>query len=518
MKDLDEEKRLHLKEISRNAIASLSITAPTLIQSYMYGTLFYAFSFAGMSLLIFSFVSYFKINLKLLSPLIIISFYNAVLMVSFGRIFGQFDYLATINATLPEMLAFITANRGKIFILVGSTLLFVVYLRYFIWTDRGLKWVTVPTYLNRKSMLPLLFISLIPFPFAKQQELLSSYPFACAYDLIIANEFNIKASKYSSLPYEFRGKPPSEDEYATFILVIGESARRDFFGFNHKGNGLGYSPEMDKLAKEHPNNLVIFDNYISTGQSTVPSVLTMLSPSGTSDILHSYDKPNLLKLLHGAGYCVSVIDGQDCGLINDYFSIAGERHTFMIGSDDQEMVRVVKEKMVSQNAFIVLHTKGSHIGYCGAGLDNYIRSIRDTDSLLKELFRTIIDSRTPTCGWYVSDHGENIHTGDVHGSGNITLDELEVPSIIMANDIFINKYPKSWKNLNNRRKYLSSHANLSHTVLGLTNTFPEGYYIPKQDISSDYFMEDENPLLMPNNMIPIRYLNVFKAQNAHQQK
>ena len=499
---------LGLKEIVQNAMASFIITVPGLIQYCLYGVVFYAISYICLFTFIFAFVSHFRISLKLLSPLMAISFYNAVLMVSFGRIFGQFDYLAVINASFHEILVFLRVNIGKGLFLLGATLLFISYLYCFVFTQIGLKWIKSPNQLKRKILLPFIFIALLPFLFSKQQEILASYPFACLSDFIIAYKFKEKASTYpAKFKCDSHGNSKTATEFPAMVLVIGESARFDAFGFNANGASTGHSPEMDSFVKTHPNNSIIFRNYLSVGQSTVPTVLTMLNPIGTDDIMHCFEKPNLLCVISEAGCPTIVARGQECGFVNEYLGVA-ERICDFRDLADKEMLPLLKDELNSPSGkILVLHAKGSHVNYYGEGTENYIRSIRATDLFLEELFEIIIKSKSPACAWYTSDHGEN--KDFIHGSGNITLSELEVPSIIVANDTFISLFHREWNNMDVRKAFILTHNNLPHTIMGVFKTFPEGYYNPRRDICSDSFVEEKNPLLMPNNMVPIRYQSIF---------
>jgi len=507
-KVLDNGK-ITLKETLRNGIASLVMVLPTLIQYFLYGVTFYAVSFICMLFCVFAFISYFRINLKLFSPLMAISFYNAVLMISFGRIFGQFDYLAMINANAGEIKTFLTVNYGKVFTVVFITFLFGAYLHYFIWSDNGLKWIKSSITFQRKAILLIFIISVLPFVCVKQQVLLSTYPFACMSDLIITYKFESQASSYSNLQYMFSGNKPSTDERSTFVIVIGESARRDAFGFNAPYSCYATSPNLDRMVKDYPENFAIFRNYISTGQSTVPTVLTMFNHSGTEDIMHCFEKPNLIKILSGAGYDVTIVKNQNSSFSGEYLEVSGKSSVIHGNIADREMISAFDKVSNSKGNVIVLHTIGSHVSRCGLGTENYLKSILETDIFLKELFEKILSSKNPVCAWYVSDHGENLDTGDVHGSGNITLGELEIPSIVVANDAFKNAFSEKWANLNRHGKCLLTHNNFSQTVMGLINVFPTEYYNGRRDISSDIFTEEKNPLLIPNNMIPIRYKSIF---------
>lgn len=511
---IKNNEKIGIEETLRNGIASLVLTIPTLIQYWIYGVSSYAISFLCMFFLVFAFISYFRLNLKLFSPLMVISFYNAILMILFGRIFGQFDYLAVITANADVTKTFLNANYGKAIFVVVMSLLFAAYLYYFTWSNKGLKCINSPITIQRKKLIPLFIISVLPFFCVKQQELLSTYPFAVMSDLFITYKLEKNASSYSKLKYKNSGYVSKSEERPTFVLVIGESARRDAFGFNAPASNYASSPNLDLMVKNYPDNFAVFRNYISTGQSTVPTVLTMLNPLGSEGIMYCFEKPNLIKLLHGAGYDVSIVKNQDDRFLGKYLEISKSSSAAVGNISDREMIPLFEKVTNPEGRVIVLHTIGSHVSHCGLGTENYLNSILETDLFLKELFVKVLSYKTPICAWYVSDHGENLVSGDVHGSGNITLGELEVPSVIVANDAFKYAFPKKWSNLITNSKCLLSHNNLSQTIMGLMNVFPVEYYIDRRDISSDKFTEEENPLLTPNNMILIRYKSAIGKKQA----
>jgi hypothetical protein len=85
--------------------------------------------------------------------------------------------------------------------------------------------------------------------------------------------------------------------------MIGESTRRDAFGFNLREiKSCSNSPEMNQLVKEYPHQFAILNNYIATGQSTFPTVLAMLHPKGSNSLADVFDYPNLIKLLKGGDF------------------------------------------------------------------------------------------------------------------------------------------------------------------------------------------------------------------------
>jgi len=424
---------------------------------------------------------------------------------------GAFDYISIINTNHREIFAFFANKAFSIALLVLISSLIIVALgKLFTINFKNSHTIII----KKKFFVLLLLLSLIPLFFINKKDILSSYPFACLLDTIVNWNFSKKASKYSNFKYSFEGEIVDPKKELNFILVIGESARRSSFGFSSfyaSETTTSLTSRMDEISILYPEKCVIMNNYISTGHSTVPTILTMLNPLGSDAILDCFDKPNLLVLLRSAGFHLSLLKSQLCGYVDEYLSVTDET-LYFLDKSDLDMLQTIEKKIHSEGKrFIIIHTKGSHFSSLNIQGGSYPDSIRITDQFLSSLFNMIQRCEKATCVWFVSDHGENLTY--LHGSGNITTDEIEVPSIIFANLTFIKFTEKRWKNLKFNAGTLTSHYNLAHTIMGMLHVFPQNYYHSQKDLSSINYVENTNPVLIPNNMIPISYKSCMSKKD-----
>jgi glucan phosphoethanolaminetransferase (alkaline phosphatase superfamily) len=116
------------------------------------------------------------------------------------------------------------------------------------------------------------------------------------------------------------------------------------------------------------------------------------------------------------------------------------------------------------------------------------------------------EEKEPICVWYLPDHGEVINDfGDGnygHGCSGFKRYEIELPSLIFFNDAFSAINPKI-KTVFENRISMTSHSNVSHTIMGLCGVYPKEYKA-KYDLSSPKFTYEE-PYLIDVDLFPIRY-------------
>ncbi len=493
--------------VVKAAVVSLLVFLPGFFQFFIYGRFICLIVSLLLTVALHSFIVVFEMKLKIFLPLVIIATLIIFVMILLGRMPGAFDYISLINTNFNEVFAFILDNI-IVFVLYIGIFTVVIGLVLFFFHKLSTIEAKNPSIAFKKKFFAIpLFLSLLPFFIVDTREILSSYPFALLSDTIVNWNFFRKAPAYRNLKYTFDGDILDGKTDINFILIIGESARKSCFGFTQKhdesSHSTSFSPRMDEITKLFPNRCIIQKNYISNSHSTVPTVLTMLNPSCYLGIFNCFEKPNLLLLLRSSGFHVILLRSQTCGYVDEYMGVADEILDFL-GNRDTDMLPKIEGILDSPGRlFIVVHTKGSHFSSLNVQGGSYEDSIHLTDDFLSALFNTIQRSPKASCAWFVSDHGENLNS--LHGSGNITYWEIEVPSLIFANDAFIKFADKRWENVKSTKETLISHYNLSHTIMGLTQVFPKNYYLSQKDASSINYSEDKDPILIPNNMIPITY-------------
>lgn len=241
----------------------------------------------------------------------------------------------------------------------------------------------------------------------------------------------------------------ASDKFDTYILVIGESVRRDFMG--SYGFPINNTPFMNSA------NGIIFRNYISSSCSTQTSLTTSLTLNGEP-------QNNLLRLAKKQGLETWWISNQGShGNDDSRVSKLGkqaDRSIFLkkgeynaINYDDRELLPYIKDALQNsqKNKLIVIHLMGSHPDFCtrtagsyqqfyvNKSLSCYVQSIKNTDSLLHDI---TIEANKENKKWtmiYFSDHGLSfINPTDKARStlihGDKTKQNYSVPLFITSYD------------------------------------------------------------------------------------
>ncbi len=240
--------------------------------------------------------------------------------------------------------------------------------------------------------------------------------------------------------------------YDTYILVIGESVRKDFmqaFGFTHYPN----TPWMSN------RNGIFFDNYISAAGSTTLSLTNALAVR-EGNIINLND--NVVALANKAGFHTYWISNQHLkGIYDSPVGIMGKKAGFAHfvapnrsdkGGPDEMLLPFVRDALAESSGkqLIVVHLNGSHPQPCSRLTENfdkfigsrniscYVKSIENTDKLLSDIAQMAgKDNRRWTMA-YFSDHGlmfvdkgtEN--TNVTHGDS--VKPNFQVPFFITAYD------------------------------------------------------------------------------------
>ncbi|NBM48246.1 MULTISPECIES: phosphoethanolamine transferase [Proteus] len=218
-------------------------------------------------------------------------------------------------------------------------------------------------------------------------------------------------------------QPINNTKYNNYILVIGESVRRDFmqrYGFSIKN-----TPFLEKSP------VIQFNNYISAAPSTLLSLPQSLTVKNKNT--HELELPNnIITLAKKAGLNTFWFSNQGSMIGSDsIISTIGKRadtYHFLSKGDyhnnglttDNDLLPDIKKALFNSNGktnLIVVHLIGSHSQACArtqgkydeffqsTELSCYVQSIKNTDKLLEN----IVDiSNSTGKSWsllYFSDHG-----------------------------------------------------------------------------------------------------------------
>ncbi|TDQ57628.1 glucan phosphoethanolaminetransferase (alkaline phosphatase superfamily) [Mesocricetibacter intestinalis] len=246
-------------------------------------------------------------------------------------------------------------------------------------------------------------------------------------------------------------------QYRNYVLVIGESARKDWissYGFN-----LPTTPFLDG-SKGYINS-----GYIAAAPGTYHSLLYSLyfTDPKVKKVNYAY---NIITLAKAAGIHTVWLSNQ--GRMGKYDTVASRigasahRHQFtkvgafnMGGVDDDKLVEMLEQELAYQtpeaNRLFVLHLMGSHANFCdrvnnkisiefiNKSLSCYASSILKTDKLIEKVIGLLRQKDESYSLLYFSDHG--LSYVDKESKEKLSLDHgcefkqnYEVPFFKLSSD------------------------------------------------------------------------------------
>ena len=244
-----------------------------------------------------------------------------------------------------------------------------------------------------------------------------------------------------------------EPKYQNYIVVIGESMRRDYMSLY--GYPTKTTPYLDTA------NGLFLNGYISTAPNTITSLSRTLSLSQGVAYEPSI---NFVNLANSAGFKSYWLSNQ--GKMGEFdtpvrkFAILSDEEHFLkngaydgpINYQDSELLPSFKhalEEPTKQHKLIVVHLMGSHPEFCHRikhdvyGLEDkelscYLSSYREFDQLMKKMVGLLNMTKQSYSLIYFSDHGlSNSHQNDQlvymsHGSEHKS--NYEVPFFMLSSD------------------------------------------------------------------------------------
>jgi glucan phosphoethanolaminetransferase (alkaline phosphatase superfamily) len=256
-----------------------------------------------------------------------------------------------------------------------------------------------------------------------------------------------------------RPSAPSEPEL--FVLVLGESSRRDHWGL------YGYPRETTPGLAAEPK-LVTFTNVVT--QAALTQLAVPLSI--TRNTIDHMERPenSVVSLFRELGFTTHWFSTQQrdqyTGAVNGYSSEASDVR-FLDRQYDIALVELMKHAAPATDAagkhFFLLHTQGSHGAFedryppenrrfsVGPELsererfiNSYDNTIAYTDLVLSELVALLKQHSGITAMLYVADHGENLRDDARKLVGHFFNNEydLPIPMVFWYSEAFEHRYPE----------------------------------------------------------------------------
>ena len=325
------------------------------------------------------------------------------------------------------------------------------------------------------------------------ENLRNALPFGVVLELsdYLAGERNIAVAERALAGFRFGARQSlSTSDRQVYILVIGESARRDRWSLY--GYARATSPQL-----QQESNLVSYSNVVTVATATRISVPVMLTRKPAEQALNSvFSERSLVSAFKEAGFTTYWLSTQaPVGLFDapiamyakesDHLAYFNKGGGLGLTPPDGVMIDSLKRDLATASEarqLIVIHTLGSHYDYrfryppafdifkpspsadepgslhdaaFRIKLDNaYDNSILYTDYFLSEVIAAVKHSDRPLAAMlYLSDHGEDLFDlacGEA-GHGRATLTSYRIPFLFWYSDGYQRTFPRKIELLREHR-------------------------------------------------------------------
>lgn len=353
------------------------------------------------------------------AQLIYYSLYKACINETAIEMIQGTDYNETIEffKSMPIMLNIITF-LGSIFITVAA--LFVNYQEMIIQRDTPIinlaiiSAITIflSTYLWKKKHGVFIRTAIVEFYLDVKEYLATNFQYG--------QNMQERISELLVTPLNKNDKPH------TILLVIGESASRDYMKAFNKEYKYDTTPWLDKMKES--KNFILFPNAFSIGANTVLAVSNAMTEINQYNDKKFYNACSIIDIAHAAGYKVHWYSNQGhlgsadtpVTLIANTADVAKwTKQELNQVQYDESLLPYLEELNPAKNNFLVVHLTGSHFNFLNRYPEsftkfstpgkydlevNYADSIAYTDYVLEQIFNYAKDKLNLQAMVYFSDH------------------------------------------------------------------------------------------------------------------
>ena len=250
------------------------------------------------------------------------------------------------------------------------------------------------------------------------------------------------------------------DKPHTILLVIGESASRDYMKAFNKDYKFDTTPWLNKMAQS--KNFILFPNAFSILPHTVTAVSNAMTEINQYNDKKFYESCSIIDIAHAAGYKVHWYSNQGhlgCAdtpvtLIANTADVAKwTKQELNQVQYDESLLPYLDELDPEKNNFLVVHLKGNHFNFLNRFPEsftkfgtpgkydlevNYADSIAYTDYVLEQIFNYAKDKLNLQAMVYFSDHAT---VPDKRRSPNFEgLASVRIPFFTYFSDEYISQH------------------------------------------------------------------------------
>ena len=300
--------------------------------------------------------------------------------------------------------------------------------------------------------------------------------------------------------------------YKNYVLVIGESVRRDYMSL------YGFPLENSTFLKNVKGTVI--EGYTAAGANTTTALLRMFLQIKNNDFVYAN---NIVSLAKEAGFEVYWLSNQ--GTVGEYdtpiakIAALSNHYDFTKTGDyssinyfDTVLLPTFEKRLMeksSKNRLFIIHIMGSHeyfedrlsnaihYNYYNRIISAYLQTIEQTDDFLKQIYEKLQQQGEPFSMIYFSDHGlatkerESKNAWLVHGTSK---EAFEIPFVQINSDDTQHKMLKVQKS---GFHFLSGYAHW----LGIRENSlnPEYHFLSDKNDTIEVFNQYEN---VPFNSLP----------------
>jgi glucan phosphoethanolaminetransferase (alkaline phosphatase superfamily) len=269
----------------------------------------------------------------------------------------------------------------------------------------------------------------------------------------------------------------------TYVLVVGESARRHNFGLY--GYGRDTTPLLSKTS-----NLLAFRDVVTQDAQTKVSVPLILTRGSIENQQRAAREKSIITLFHDVGFRTYWLSSQQREIAMaaiSHYTDEADVVRFFERQHDIVLINAMREILTKegdrpQKRFFVLHTLGSHFNLTSryprefarypdgvsAGVNGssslmniyqyskassrtnhaelmnaYDNSIVYTDYVLSQLIDLLREQSGPSAMLYVSDHGDNLRDDgrNLFGHAHNNEYDLPIPLLFWYSDDYARQFP-----------------------------------------------------------------------------
>ncbi len=304
------------------------------------------------------------------------------------------------------------------------------------------------------------------------------------------------------------------DKPSTIVMVIGESASRDFMSaFTSLDRQT--TPWLDRLAAD-TRHCILFPNVYASAMHTVAVLEKSLTECSQYNDKTFYESCSIVDVAHALGYRVHWYSNQGhLGAADTPVTLVAETSDVAKWTKqelnkvqyDMSLLDFLDEVDPDVNNLLVLHLKGSHFNFLNRyprectvwgepGVQdnevNYMNSIRYTDSFLERVFDYCSCRLNMQAMLYFSDHAtipSRRRTPGFDGFGHV-----RIPMFTWFSDEYIARHPVPYSALRNNRERYFTNDLVYDLMCGLLDV-ESNRYDPAESLASDRYRYTRDMLL-----------------------